>query len=111
MVFAMQLTRDHEMKDPTLRKIRRAGNTPIRYQTANRRSIYGWIIEEGQRGTLKVHLIGPEGGRTRWLSKKETSYITELTPEHFTSIKKLALELEDARETKLAKLRPTPPDA
>jgi hypothetical protein len=99
------------MKDPTLRKIRRAGNTPIRYHTPSRGYIYGWIIEHGARGTLKVHLIGPEGGRTRWLSKKSAAYVTELTPEHFTSIKKLAQEMEEDREEKLAKLRPALPDA
>lgn len=99
------------MKDPTLRKIRRAGNTPIRYHTPNKGYIYGWIIEHGARGTLKVHLIGSEGGRTRWLSKKATDYVTELTPEHFASVKKLARELEEDREVKLEKMRPTPPDA
>ena len=64
------------IKNPTLRKLRNKGLVPIRYHdgSGNR---HGWIVKEGQRGTMTVRLVGDE--RNRKLSGAETRYVQVMT--------------------------------
>ena len=60
------------IKEPTLRKLRNRGLTPIRYHDGEQNR-HGWIIQEGQRGTMTVRLIGND--RNTRLSRNETRYV------------------------------------
>ena len=71
------------MKNPTLRKLRNRGLTPIRYtldpsgRDAGPRLVrHGYIVRELPRGSLVVRLIGDE--RNRRLSPAERRYVEVL---------------------------------
>lgn len=61
--------------NPTLRKLRKRGLIAIRYHDG---SCYrhGWIVSEGARGTMVVHLLGDE--RNRRLNRNEVRYVRPL---------------------------------
>lgn len=66
------------IKNPTLRKLRNRGLTPIRYHTPPPRSEVkaGWIVRERPRGGLVIRLVGED--RQRTLPPAEVRYITRL---------------------------------
>lgn len=64
------------VKNPTMRKLRNRGLTPIRYHDGEQWR-HGWIVKSGQRGTMTVRLIGNE--RNTRLSHNETRYVKVLT--------------------------------
>ena len=63
------------IKNPTMRKLRNRGLQPIRYHNGQQWK-HGFIVEEGQRGTMTVRLIGED--RNRKLSVAETRYVEEV---------------------------------
>lgn len=71
------------MKNPTLRKIRNRGLTPIRYRarlgsgvTTRDEVRHGWLTGEETRTKVQIHLIGEDGNR--WIRKEEMHYVTVL---------------------------------
>ncbi len=69
------------MRNPTLRKCRNRGLTPIRYQLPEAGGYrHGWLTGEETRTKVQVHLVGDEGNR--WLSKGELQFITNLERDH-----------------------------
>ncbi len=65
------------MRNPTLRKCRNRGLTPIRYQLPDTRGYrHGWLTGEETRTKVQVHLVGDE--RDRWLPKAELQYVKPL---------------------------------
>lgn len=60
------------MKNPTLRKLRKRGLTPIRYRSPLQVR-HGYIVRELPRGSLVVRLIGDD--RNRRLSSDEARYV------------------------------------
>lgn len=66
------------MKNPTTRKIRNRGLTPIRYWTGGYHSQvrYGWMVSEGKRGTMVVRLVGDS--RNKRLTQEETRHVTKM---------------------------------
>ena len=64
-----------KIKEPTIRKVRNRGYTPIRYHDGEQYR-HGWIVEERKRGALTVRLVGDE--RNRRLSASDARYVTAL---------------------------------
>lgn len=62
------------MKEPTSRKCRNRGLTPIRYRGQDQVH-HGWIVERRTRGALTIHIVGED--RNRRLSADEARYVTE----------------------------------
>lgn len=65
------------MKNPTLRKLKNRGLTPIRYQFPNSSGggfYCGWIVEERTRGALTIRLVCED--RNRRLSAEDARYVT-----------------------------------
>ena len=63
------------LRRPTLRKLRTRGLVPIRYHDGSGYR-HGWIVREGARGTMIVHLVGDE--RNRCLNRNEVRYVNTL---------------------------------
>lgn len=63
------------MKTPTLRKLHNRDLTPIRYHTDDSHSAvrHGWIVEQGERGTMTIRLVGED--RNRRLSRAEARHV------------------------------------
>lgn len=73
----------HGIKDPTLRKIRNRGYTPVRYYASlgageSHREEYrhGWLTGEETRAKVQIRLIGEDGNR--WIRKEEMRHVTVL---------------------------------
>ena len=62
------------IRNPTVRKVRNRGYTPIRYRTANGCHT-GWIIHQ-TRTKLIIRLVGEE--RNRRVDIGERRYMTEI---------------------------------
>lgn len=64
------------IKNPTIRKIKNRGFTPIKYHMDKLGGVhYGWIVREDAK-TITIRLVGEE--KNRKLKNKERKFITEL---------------------------------
>ena len=66
------------IKNPTIRKIRNRGWTPIRYQLPDN-SGYRWGWQMGgnsNKGRIHIRLVGDE--RSRWLHREEGRFLVEV---------------------------------
>lgn len=69
------MSRRTDIKNPSIKAVRRRGFTPIKYRTAQSYVRYGWLIEKvGRR--IRVRFPGDE--HATWLPQSEERWIEEL---------------------------------
>ena len=63
------------LHNPTLRKLKNRGLTPIRYHSPDG-FYHGWVVERMPRGGMRLQLVGQD--RITKLTADEAKYVTEL---------------------------------